>query len=133
MGNSFNRPGDYRIEISGWGLDNCFFVERTELLWDADGGKQVCLHRTLKEGNMVFVRLLPWEPNTTTVPVAYEVQSVTPMDRDGKCRVSLAQMRPRLQESRRPVYASKFAGDSKRARDVQEESVADTKHEEVLR
>lgn len=133
MGNSFNQPGDYRVEISGWGLDNCFFVERTELLWGADGGKQVCLHRVLAEGNVVFVRLLPWEPTTATIPVAYEVQAVTPMDRDGKCRVNLAQMRPRLQESRRPVHASKFAGDSKRVRDVQEESVADTKHEEVLR
>jgi hypothetical protein len=133
MGNSFNHPEDYRIEISGWGLDNCFFVERTELLWGADGSKQVCLHRVLAEGNVVFVRLLPWAPTTATVPVAYEVQAVTPMDRNGKCRVSLAQMRPRLQESRRPVYASKFTGDSKKVRDVQEESVADTKHEEVLR
>jgi len=133
MGNSFNLPGDYRIEISGWGLDNCFFVERTELQWDADGGKQVRLQRVLDEGNVVFVRLLPWEPNTATVPVAYEVRAVTPMDRDGRCRMSLAQMRPRLKESRGPETASKFAGDSRRVRDVQEESIADMTHEEVLR
>jgi len=133
MGNSFNHPGDYRIEISGWGLDNCFFVERTELLWGADGGKQVCLHRVLAEGNVVFVRLLPWEPTTATVPVAYEVQAVTPMDRDGQCRVSLAQMRPRLKESPRQEVASNFAGDSRRVRDVQEELAADMTHEEVLR
>jgi hypothetical protein len=50
MGNSFNSPGDYRIEISGWGLDNRFFVERTELLWAANGDKQVQVHRALPEG-----------------------------------------------------------------------------------
>jgi len=61
------------------------------------------------------------------------VQAVTPMDRDGQCRVSLAQMRPRLKESPRQEVASKFAGDSRRVRDVQEELAADMTHEEVLR
>ena len=63
MGNSFNSPGDYRIEISGWGLDNSFFAERTDLRWTAEGEKQVQLHRALPEGAIVFVRLLASEPS----------------------------------------------------------------------
>ena len=64
MGNSFNSSGDYRIEISGWGLDNSFFAERTDLLWTASGEKQVQLHRALPEGAIVFIRLLASEPSS---------------------------------------------------------------------
>ena len=94
MGNSYNYPGDYRIEISGWGLDNSFFVERTELLWTSDGEKQVHLHRALPEGAVVFIRLLASEPSTGTVPVAFEVQESVPMDCSGRCRISLARLHP---------------------------------------
>ena len=99
MGNSFNSSGDYRIEISGWGLDNSFFAERTELLWTADGNKQVQVHRALPEGAIVFVRLLASEPSSGSVPVAYRVQSVVPMDCNGRCQMRLAQLHPRSKES----------------------------------
>ena len=62
MSKPFNSPGDFRIEISGWGLDNSFFAERTDLLWTSDGEKHVQLHRALPEGAIVFVRLLASEP-----------------------------------------------------------------------
>ena len=69
--NSFNFPDDFRIEISGWGLDNSFLVERTDLLWTSDGEKHVQLHRSLPEGAVVFIRLLASEPSSGSVPVAY--------------------------------------------------------------
>ena len=51
-------PGNYRIEVSGWGLDAHLFVEETDLLWSQSGEKQMLLHRALPEGAIIFVRLL---------------------------------------------------------------------------
>ncbi len=69
--NSVNAPGDCRIEISGWGIDNSFFVERTDLLWTGDGEKHVQLPRALPEDAMVFIRSLSPERTHGSVPVAY--------------------------------------------------------------
>ena len=131
MGNSFSSPGDYRIEISGWGLDNSFFAERTDLLWTADGEKQVQLHRALPEGAIVFIRLLASEPSSGSVPVAYQVQSVVPMDRNGRCQMRLAQLHPRSRESLTRENASNRSEDSRRVCDVQEFEV-ELQHEEIL-
>ena len=120
MGNSFDYPGDYRIEISGWGLDNSFFAERTDLIWTADGEKQVQLHRALPEGAVVFVRLLASEPSTGTVPVAYQVHDVVPMDCNGRCQMRLSQMRPRLRESSARENASKQIEDLRSVCDARE-------------
>ena len=131
MGNSFNSSGDYRIEISGWGLDNSFFAERTDLLWTGDGEKQVQLHRALPEGAMVFVRLLASEPSSGSIPVAYQVQSVVPMDCNGRCQISLAQLHPRSKESLAEKTASNWSEDPQRVCDVQEFEV-ELEHEEIL-
>src|ERR1700688_3172506 len=131
MGNSFNIPGDYRIEISGWGLDNSFFAERTDLQWTAEGEKQVQLHRALPEGAIVFVRLLASEPSSGSVPVAYQIQSVVPMDRNGRCQMGLAQLHPRSKESLAKKSASNGSEDRKRVCDVQEFEL-ELQHEEIL-
>jgi hypothetical protein len=131
MGNSFDHPDDYRIEISGWGLDNCFFVERTELLWTTDGEKQVQLHRALSEGAMVFLRLLASEPSNGSLPVAYQVLSAMPMDCDGLCRMRLAQLHPRSKESLGRKNASNALEDSQRVCNVHEFEV-ELQHEEIL-
>ncbi len=131
MSKSFNSPGDFRIEISGWGLDNSFFVERTDLLWTADGEKHVQLHRALQEGAIVFIRLLSSEPSSGSVPVAYRVQGVVPMDCNGRCQMRLAQLRPRSKESLAGKNASNKTEDSQRECDVQEFEV-ELQHEEIL-
>lgn len=106
MGNTFNSPGDYRIEVSGWGLDNGFFLERTDLLWTNNGEKQLQLHRALPEGAIVFVRLLNNESSKGSVPVAYRVTHVVPMDCNGRCQMGLAQLHPRSRESSGALPAS---------------------------
>jgi hypothetical protein len=131
MGNSFQYPGDYRIEISGWGLDCTFFVERTDLLWTADGEKQVRLHRALPEGAMVFIRLLTSEPSAGVVPVAYRVHGAEPMDRNGRCQLRLVQIHPRTKESPAVENASKSLEDSPTVCDVLGIK-AELQHEEVL-
>jgi hypothetical protein len=120
MGNSFDIPGDYRIEVSGWGLDNSFFAERTDLLWTIDGEKQVQLHRALPEGAIVFIRLMSSEPSAGSVPVAYQVRSAVPMDRNGRCQMKLAQLHPRSKESLVRDNASNDLEDSQRVCNVQE-------------
>jgi len=131
MGNSFNDPGDYRIEISGWGLDNNFFVERTDLLWTSEGGKRVQLRRTLREGAIVFIRLLASEQANGSVPVAYEVREVIPMDRNGRCQIQLERLHPLGKESSKRKNASKLSEDSKRERNLHE-VVRAQQQEEVL-
>jgi hypothetical protein len=131
MGNSFDYPGDYRIEISGWGLDNSFFVERTDLLWTTGGEKRVQLRRTLQEEAVVFVRLLSDEPSSGSLPVAYQVESVEPMDRNGRCQMRLAQLHPRSKESLARESASKDSEGSRRVCNVQEFEL-ELQHEEIL-
>jgi hypothetical protein len=113
MRDSFNSRGDYRIEISGWGLDNSFFAERTALQWAEGGEKQVQLHRALPEGATVFVRLLSSEPSCGSVPVAYQARNVVPMDRNGRCQMQLVQLHPRPRVSSAGQDASNVSGASK--------------------
>ena len=131
MGNSYNSPRNYRIEISGWGLDNSFFAERTDLSWTADGEKQVQLHRALPEGAIVFIRLLASGPSSGSVPVAYQVQEVLPMDCSGRCHMRLTQLHPRSKESQTGKSASDRLEDSRRVFDAQECEV-ELQQEEVL-
>jgi hypothetical protein len=99
MADKFSFPGNYRIEVSGWGLDRGFFVEKTDLLWSSSGGKQVQLHRTLPEGAMIFVRLLAEEAMDRSAPVAFQVQGIKPMDCEGQCEMSLVPVRPRSKKA----------------------------------
>jgi hypothetical protein len=130
-GNSFNSPGDYRIEISGWAVDNSFFVERTDLLWTANGEKQVQLHRELPEGTLVFIRLLAPESSLGSVPVAYQVRDVMPMDSRGKCQMRLSRLHPRSKESSAAKHASNGAEDSQRVCDTKKDETA-LQREEIL-
>jgi hypothetical protein len=98
MADIFNFPDNYRIEVSGWGLDNIFFEEKTDLFWSPSGGKRALLHRALPEGAMIFVRLLTAESRTRSVPVPYQVQDVRPMDCNGQCEMRLMRLYPRSKE-----------------------------------
>jgi hypothetical protein len=131
MSKPFNCPDDFRIEISGWGLDNSFFVERTDLVWTSNGEKHVQLHRALPEGAVVFIRLLASEPSGGSVPVAYRVQGVVPMDCNGRCQMRLEQLHARSKESPAWKNASNVSEDSERVCDVQEFE-SELQHEEIL-
>jgi hypothetical protein len=131
MSDALNCPGEFRIEVSGWGLDNSFFAERADLHWNSEGEKRVQLHRALQEGAIVFIRLLASESNSGSVPVAYQVESVLPMDCNGRCQIRLAQLRPRSKESLAVKFASNVSEDSQRVCNVQEFEI-ELQHEEIL-
>ena len=99
MADTFNFPGNYQIEVSGWGLDNAFFSEKTDLLWSPSGDKQALLHRALPEGAMIFVRLLTVESTNRSMPVPYQVEEVRPMDCNGQCELRLIQLYPQLKRT----------------------------------
>lgn len=85
----------YRVEISGWDTSDRFFVERTTLDWGEDEAKRVSLRSIVREGSVVFLRLLQSFGDGTGLPVACRVVKMTGKDADGQTSVHLAQLHPR--------------------------------------
>jgi hypothetical protein len=112
MADIFNFPGNYRIEVSGWGLDNSFFVEKTDLLWSQTGQKLVLLRRVLFKGTMIFVRLLTSESMEGSLPVAYQVADVRPVDCNGQCEMQLLRLHRRSKAPHSGGTASNVSEDS---------------------
>jgi hypothetical protein len=131
MDESMQLGGNYRIEISGWGLDKDFFVEQTDLFWDRTGNKKVFLRHAPSEGGMVFIRLLSADWANNPIPVAYQVADVQPMDCSGRSEIRLTQMRPRTKVPQMGEIASYPVEDCGRTCEPKESS-AQLEHEEIL-
>ena len=132
MGDPATLSGNYQIEVSGWGLNDAFFVEKTDLLWAEGGEKKLLLHRALADGTIIFVRLLAPETPFGSVPVAYQVQGVHPMNSSGLCEMRLLQLHPRSRAHTRSEVASQSADCSSKACEPKERSIQ-SELEEVLR
>ena len=89
----------YRVEVSGWDSSENFFVEKTALTWTQNGEKQLTLKSDLREGCVIFVRLLQSTSMVNNIPVAYQVAGVAPEGANGRIRVSMVQLRPRSAET----------------------------------
>ena len=123
--------GNYRIEVSGWGLNDVFFVEKTELLWSEGGEKRLLLHHALAEGAVIFVRLMAPETSSGLVPVAYQVENIKPMNSTGLCEMRLVQVHPRSKAQIRSSFASRSAKYSSKSIEMME-SWMELELEEVL-
>jgi len=91
------KPNTYRVEVSGWDASENFFVEKTALTWSGDSPKQVTLKSSLREGCVLFVRLIQSPAMSAAAPVAYQAVQVEPPaqpSREGFTRVSLLRLRP---------------------------------------
>jgi hypothetical protein len=90
-------PATYRVEVSGWDFSENFFVEKTGLEWNGKEKKEIMLSSILREGCVVFVRLLRSVENSNldAFPIAYQAAKVLPADSAGRTRVYLEQLRPR--------------------------------------
>ena len=132
MGDPATLSGNYPIEVSGWGLDDAFFVEKTDLLWAEGGEKKLLLRRGLPDGTIIFVRLLAPETPFGSVPAAYQVESVQPMNSSGLCEMRLSQLHPRSRPLHRSEIASPSAEPSSKACEPKESSIQ-AELEEVLR
>ncbi len=85
----------YRVEISGWDLAENFFVEKTALKWDGQGTKEACVQSSLREGTVVFIRLLQPLASENNYPIAYQAVCVGTRDARGLIRIGLEQLRAR--------------------------------------
>jgi hypothetical protein len=94
MHSSLDGPSSYRVEVSGWDSREIFFVEKTTFQWTNSGEKSVGLMSRLREGCVVFVRLIHAFAENANFPVAYRVLSITSCDGDGRGCVRLVQLHP---------------------------------------
>ena len=65
-----DQPNSYRVEVSGWDASENFFVEKTMLNWGRDEKKELQLRSAIREGSVVFVRLLQPLASGNNFPVA---------------------------------------------------------------
>lgn len=72
----FSPASLYLVEVSGWDRDQDFFVEKCELEWSEDSGKQVALKRSLRDNTILFVRLLDPCEQDRSYPVVYRAESL---------------------------------------------------------
>jgi hypothetical protein len=132
MGEIIDCSGSYRVEISGWGLNEEFFVEKTDLVWTREGEKKLLSRHALPNGANIFVRLVTPGVSCNSVPVIYRIENVQPMNCAGKCEMRLLQIHPRSKESRTGVSASEqVAVDSAGDHEAKERS-KQREHEEIL-
>ena len=86
----------YRVEVSGWDAAENFFVEKTMLCWSRDTTREVSLRSPVREGCIVFVRLLQRSVHSDTIPVAYRVAELAAKDGNGCAIARLVQLYPRV-------------------------------------
>jgi hypothetical protein len=85
----------YAVEVSGWDVSETFFVERTDLTWAPGAMKKIRLRHPVREGGLVFVRLLQPAASTENYPIACQAVNVMERAPDGCAVLRLAQLRPR--------------------------------------
>ena len=131
MHDAANGSSSYRVEVSGWGLYDSFFVEKTELLWTRTGEKKLLLRHCLSDGAIVFVRLLGNDTVLGSVPVAYQVENVQPMNRLGLCEMRLEELHPRAKSGARREGASRAPRNPLETEEARKDSML-TDTEEIL-
>lgn len=85
----------HRVEVSGWDAAENFFVEKTMMNEHSDEKQEVHLRCALREGCVVFVRLLQSTGDGSNFPVAYRARRVGARGDDGQSPVFLARLHPR--------------------------------------
>jgi len=93
----------YAIEISGWDSEEQFFVERCELQWNEESGKQVGLRRAVNDNAILLVRLLKGGDPDRSQPVAYEAEGM------GRTKTGMYQFRLNMVAPRRRDHESSAA------------------------
>lgn len=90
----------YLVEISGWDSAEDFFVEKCELEWNEQSGKQVALKRALNDSAVLLVRLLQAGEADRSHAVVYEAARVGQTE-SGLHQFRLGRVVPRQREMER--------------------------------
>ena len=89
------QQNSYAVEVSGWDMSETFFVEKTSLAWADDGMKKISLRHPLREGCVIFVRLMQPVATADNYPIACQVVKLMEQGADGRSTIQLTQLRPR--------------------------------------
>jgi hypothetical protein len=84
----------YRVEVSGWDASDAYFVEKTTLDWSGGDEKEINVKPPLREGSIVFVRLLQQFGSVDSFPIAYRASSVRAGE-NGRTLVQIERLHPR--------------------------------------
>jgi hypothetical protein len=90
----------YRVEVSGWDRAENFFVEKTTLDWNQEGKKDIALRAEIREGSVLFVRLLQPTVDVNNIPIAYQAVKIASKDPNGLTRLWLERLHPRSESPR---------------------------------
>jgi len=86
----------YRVEVSGWDARDNFFVEKTTLEWGHGAEIAIRLRSALREGCMLFVRLLSSVSSENHCPITYLAARIEESESTGLKRVGLVPLRPNI-------------------------------------
>jgi hypothetical protein len=89
------QQNNYAVEVSGWDMSETFFVEKTSLAWAQDGMKEISLRHPVREGCVIFVRLMQPVATADNYPIACQAVKVMEQAADGRSSIQLTQLRPR--------------------------------------
>jgi hypothetical protein len=87
-------PPSFKVEISGWDLNEDFFVEKTELEWTEEV-KTIHVQHSVQQGTLVFIRLMGSSIVEVSCPVAYEAAAVNYLPQLLAYEISLKQIQPK--------------------------------------
>jgi hypothetical protein len=95
LAETYSIAGPSRVEISGWDMDELFFVEKAEVDWDdAAENIRIRMNRPLRKGTVIFLRQIQAVMSGQSHPVAYSVEPVG-ADESGACEYRLKPVRSR--------------------------------------
>jgi hypothetical protein len=91
-----SKPNGYRIEVSGWDANECFFVEKSLLEWRESAGKKLALKAQIRIGSVLFIRLVQPLGGGTTFPTPYRAVRFGDDPSGSGSVVNIEQLQPRL-------------------------------------
>jgi hypothetical protein len=89
-------------EISGWDARGEFFVEKAGLNPGESEVRTLRLRHQLRNGSVLFVRLLTWSGVASDVSIAHQVIGTGPLDGSESCAVKLRRFYPRYAQFDKP-------------------------------
>jgi len=86
---------EMRVEISGWDLSERFFVERGTLRQGDAEQQKVRIHRQVRVGGLLFLRLMNSTRPSMSFPIAFRVREIRAEKSPEDYEVTLRQMWPK--------------------------------------
>lgn len=104
----------YRVVVSGWDRGENFFVEKTTLDWYQEGKKDIAHRAGVREGSVLFVRLLQTTVDVNNIPIANQAVRIAAKDPNRRTRLWLERLHPRSETP--PMGESSTAKDAETVR-----------------